>query len=167
MNWAGFCLFTALPLKWSLWRGSGAGNLRALNWWMMQVSRWQQTIGVTSALWNAPHCPARIVTMSDASFCSNHSLCLIACLSAAFVVKAFSSSDAFSLSLCTSSCVMEYSTGLSAAWTWWSSSQSRSLQVVLTCSITSSHLHRTQLLLWVTDITTCQAASCWTSSGTI
>lgn len=43
-----------------------------------------------------------------ASFCSNHSLCLIACVSAAFVVKAFSSSDAF-LSLCTSSSVMEYS----------------------------------------------------------
>lgn len=78
-----------------------------------------------------------------ASFCSNHSLCLIACVSAAFVVKA-------SLSLCTSSSVMEYSTGLSAAWTWWSSSQSRSLQVVLTRSITSSQLHRTQL----TDITT-------------
>ncbi len=91
-----------------------------------------------------------------ASFCSNHSLCLIACVSAAFVVKAFSSSDAF-LSLCTSSSVMEYIPGLSAAWTWWSSSQSRSLQVVLTCSITSSHLHRTQLLLWVTDITTCPA----------
>lgn len=60
-----------------------------------------------------------------------------------FVVKAFSSAGAFSLSMCTSSSVMEYNTGLSAAWTWWRSSQSRSLQVVLTCSITSSHLHRT------------------------
>ncbi len=100
-------------------------------------------------------CTYRSLTMSDASFCSNHS-CLVACL---FVVKAFSSSGAFSLSLCTSSSVKEHSTCLSAAWTWWRSSQSRSLQVVLTCSITSSHLHRTQLLLWVTSSSS--------SSGTI
>lgn len=58
--------------------------------------------------------------------------------------KTMSSSEALNLSLCTSSSVMEYSTGLCAAWTWWSSSHSHAVYR-WSCSITSSHLQ-----LWVT-----------------